>query len=159
MIDSTTSEVGTPHTNQHTIVCSQGNLVVGSDGRLEGDIDGMGSVLIDGKVVGNITADTVCLRNQVTLILCIMLRDVCFTYYYDFIVTLFCCTILSYTCCYATLRCSVPHSCIYMQCIHVCDVCNACMYMYMYACAGLCIREHHLQVHRGGPGGDCGGGG
>jgi len=44
---------------------SQGNLVVGSEGKLEGDVDGMGSVLVDGRVVGNITADAVCLRNQV----------------------------------------------------------------------------------------------
>lgn len=40
-------------------------MVVGSEGKLEGDVDGMSSVLVDGKVVGNITADTVCLRNQV----------------------------------------------------------------------------------------------
>ena len=41
--------------------------MVGGDGQLEGNIDGMGSVLIDGKVIGNITADTVCLRNQVNV--------------------------------------------------------------------------------------------
>lgn len=43
---------------------SQGNIVIGSGGKLEGNIEGMASVLVDGKVVGNITADTVCLRNQ-----------------------------------------------------------------------------------------------
>ena len=42
--------------------------MVGSAGKLEGNIEGMSSVLVDGKVVGNITADTVCLRNQVPTI-------------------------------------------------------------------------------------------
>jgi hypothetical protein len=40
-------------------------LVVGTDGIVKGNIDGMGSVLVDGKVEGNISADAVCLRNQV----------------------------------------------------------------------------------------------
>ena len=41
---------------------------MGETGKLEGNIDGMSSVLIDGKVIGNIMADTVCLRNQVNIL-------------------------------------------------------------------------------------------
>lgn len=43
---------------------SKGDLIVGSGGILEGNVDGMGSLFIEGKVVGNIAADTVYLQSQ-----------------------------------------------------------------------------------------------
>ena len=37
---------------------------MGPTGKVIGNIDNMGSLLVDGKVEGNINVDTVCLRNQ-----------------------------------------------------------------------------------------------
>lgn len=42
----------------------QGDLIIGETGEVVGDINNMGSLLIDGKLVGNINVKRVCLRGQ-----------------------------------------------------------------------------------------------
>jgi len=43
---------------------SQGNLVIGPTGKVVGNIDNMGSILVDGRVEGNINVEVVSLRNR-----------------------------------------------------------------------------------------------
>ena len=46
---------------------SSGNLIIGSTGTLNGNIDGMRFLLVEGKIVGNISCETIELRNEVML--------------------------------------------------------------------------------------------
>jgi type IV secretory pathway VirB10-like protein len=43
---------------------SQGDLIIGESGEVVGDINNMKSLLIDGKLVGNVSVDRVCIRGQ-----------------------------------------------------------------------------------------------
>lgn len=43
---------------------SKGDLIVGENGQLNGDVNNMGSVLVDGKVIGNISVERLTLRGE-----------------------------------------------------------------------------------------------
>lgn len=43
---------------------NQGNLIIGAEGKVVGNIENMGSLLVDGRVEGNISVEVVCLRNR-----------------------------------------------------------------------------------------------
>mmetsp|Transcript_14742 Transcript_14742/g.22227 ORF Transcript_14742/g.22227 Transcript_14742/m.22227 type:complete len:315 (-) Transcript_14742:152-1096(-) len=46
---------------------SKGDLIIGSQGKLVGNVTDMGSLLVDGKIVGNINVGRVCLRGQASV--------------------------------------------------------------------------------------------